>query len=60
MILRYAKNKDIDFLVQGLEKNRVIENRPKQDIKARKSDIKEFSDAINHKNIRIIESQKSP
>jgi len=60
MKIRYAKNNDFDFLIEGLEENRVLENRDKKDVKARKSDKKEFREAIRKKSIRIIEEYGRP
>ncbi|MBI3036077.1 GNAT family N-acetyltransferase [Candidatus Woesearchaeota archaeon] len=60
MNLRYAVSKDLGFLVEGLEKNRVIENRDKRDIKAKASDKKEFNEAISKKNIRVVEDNGKP
>jgi len=60
MELRYANQSDFGFLIYGLEKNRVLENRPKKDIKARDSDKKEFREAIKKKSIRILEDNKKP
>ena len=60
MKFRYAKEEDIYFLIEGLEKNRVLENRPKKDAKAKPADIKEFKTAIRNKNIRIIEDKGEP
>ena len=60
MKIRYAKDSDFDFLINGLEKNRILENRPKKDIKAKPSDKKEFRIAIKKKNIRIVEEDKKP
>ena len=60
MKIRYAKGSDFNFLIEGLEKNRVIEKRPKKDIKARPCDKKEFKIAIKKKNLRIVEIDKQP
>ena len=60
MKLRYAKNTDFDFLMEGLEKNRILENRPKKDIKAKKSDKEEFRKAIRKKSIRVLEENEKP
>ncbi len=60
MKIRYAKASDFDFLVEGLEENRVLENRPKKDIKARQSDKNEFRQAIRKKNIRVVEENRKP
>ncbi len=60
MKLRYAKESDIGFLIEGLEKNRVLENRPKKDVKAEPIDVKEFKTAIRKKNVRVIEDQGKP
>jgi len=30
MKIRYAKNSDLSFLIEGLEKTRIIEKRPKR------------------------------
>lgn len=58
--IRYAHGSDFGFLLEGLEKNRVIENRPKKDIKAKASDKKEFGDAIRKKTVRIVEDCGAP
>lgn len=60
MKLRYAKDSDFDFLIEGLEKNRVLENRPKQQLKAKPSDKRQFRQAIKNKNIRIVEENGKP
>ena len=60
MKIRYAKQCDFEFLIEGLERNRIIENRPKKDIKARASDKKDFKKAIKKKNIRIVEDAGQP
>ncbi len=60
MKLRYAKPSDFYFLIYGLEKNRILESKPKKDIKARDSDKKEFWEAIKKKNIRLLEDNKKP
>lgn len=60
MKLRYAKSADLDFLIEGLEKNRVLENRPKKDVKAKPIDISEFKTAIRKKGIRVLEDRDRP
>ena len=55
MEIRVAKNGDMGFLIDGLEKNRIIEDRPKKDINARPSDIKAFEKGIKNKSILIAE-----
>ena len=40
MKLRYAKDSDFDFLIEGLQKNRVLENRPKQQFLCFRTDFK--------------------
>ncbi|MBI2135275.1 GNAT family N-acetyltransferase [Candidatus Woesearchaeota archaeon] len=60
MKIRYTIKSDFDFLIESLEKNRILENRPKKDIKARPSDKKEFREAIRKKNIRIVEDKGKP
>jgi L-amino acid N-acyltransferase YncA len=58
--LRYAKREDLDFLIEGLEQNRVLENRPKEQIKARPSDKQQFEQAIAKRNIRVAEQNGEP
>lgn len=58
--LRYANRGDLDFLIEGLEKNRVLENRPKGQIKARPSDRQQFEQAIAKCNIRVAEQNGEP
>ena len=60
MQIRYAIKSDFNFLIEGLEKNRIIEKRPEKDIKAKPSDIEEFKNAIESKNIRIVEKDDEP
>ena len=60
MKIRYVKDSDFNFLIEGLEKNRVLENRPQKDIKAKESDKKEFRQAIRKKNIRVLEENGKP
>lgn len=60
MMLRYAKSTDLDFLIEGLEKNRVLENRPQGQIKARPSDRQQFEQAIAKRNIRVAEQDGEP
>jgi len=58
MKIRYAKGSDLNFLIEGLEKNRVIEGRSKKDIPARTSDKKDLRAGIKRKTIRIVEEDK--
>ena len=60
MKLRYAKSTDLDFLIEGLERNRVLENRPQGQIKARPSDKQQFEQAIARRNIRVAEQNGEP
>ena len=60
MKIRFAIGSDYNFLIEGLEKNRILENRAKKDIPAKESDKIEFKDAIKKKNIRIIEDKRKP
>jgi len=60
MKLRYAKNSDFGFLIEGLEQNRVLENRAREQIRAKPSDREQFKEAISKKNIRIIEEDGKP
>lgn len=55
MEIRYAKLSDFDFLIEGLEKNRIVEGRDKKDIKAKKSDVAAFRRGITLKTIRLVE-----
>lgn len=57
---RYAKSTDLDFLIEGLEKNRVLENRPKGQIRARPSDKEQFRQAIAKRNVRLVEQNGEP
>lgn len=57
---RYAKSTDLDFLIEGLEKNRVLENRPNGQIEARPSDKEQFKQAIANRNIRVVEQNAEP
>ena len=60
MKLRYAKNGDLDFLIEGLEKNRALEKRPKGQIKAKPADEQQFKEAIRKKRIRVVEEDGKP
>ena len=57
MNIRFAKKSDLDFLIFGLEENRIIEKRLKKDIPARKSDIADFQKGIKEKTILIAEDK---
>jgi len=56
MRIRYAKNADFNFLVEGLEKTRQIEKRPAEQIPAKQRDKKQLREAIRKKNIRVVEA----
>jgi GNAT superfamily N-acetyltransferase len=58
--LRYARPVDLDFLIEGLEKNRALEKRPKPQIKATSSDKQQFREAVRKKNIRVVEKDGQP
>jgi len=60
MKLRYAKRDDFDVLIEGLEKNRLLENRPGKGIRAKASDKEQFRKAIRDKTIRIVEDKGQP
>ena len=54
MNIRYAQEDDFNFIVEGLEKTRIIEKRPEKDIKAGISDKRKIKKAIKTKNIRVL------
>lgn len=60
MKLRYARDSDFNFLIEGLEKNRALENRPKQQLKAKPSDKRQLKQAIKNKNIRVLAENGEP
>ena len=55
MEIRYAIDNDFSFIVEGLEKTRIIEKRPEKDIKAKISDKNRIKQAIKNRNIRVME-----
>lgn len=57
MKIRYAKPSDFNFLIEGLEKNRVLEGRAKKDIKAKPLDKQRFRTGIKKKTIRVVEDE---
>jgi len=60
MKLRYARAADLDFLIEGLEKNRALEKRPEAQIKATPSDKRKLREALRKKNIRVVEKEGQP
>ncbi|HSW97796.1 MAG TPA: GNAT family N-acetyltransferase [Candidatus Saccharimonadales bacterium] len=60
MYIRFAKKSDISFLITGLEKNRIIEERPNDQIQATAQDKKELKKAIIKKQIRVVEDTMHP
>ena len=60
MHIRFAQSQDFDFIIQGLENNRRIEERPLNQISATETDKQEFHDAIKNQNIRIMEDETNP
>lgn len=59
MNTRYANEQDFDFIVSGLEDNRRIEQRQKDQIAATDEDKKELKQAIKNKNIRILSDERN-
>ncbi|MDP7115448.1 MAG: hypothetical protein QF915_00175 [Candidatus Woesearchaeota archaeon] len=57
MKIRYAQKSDFNFLIEGLEKDRIIEGRSSKDVKAKASDKSDFKKGIRGKTIRIIEEK---
>ena len=43
MKIRYAQKSDFNFLIEGLEKDRIIEGRSSKDVKAKASDKSDFN-----------------
>ncbi len=60
MRLRYARPTELGFLIEGLEKNRRIERRPRKEIKATRGDWTEFRTAIRKRNVRVVEIDGQP
>ena len=60
MKIRHAKDSDFEFIIEGLEKTRIIDKRAKKDIKANLSDKRFFRNAIKKKHIRVIENKEEP
>jgi len=60
MKIRYANNNDFDFIIKGMEKNRILENRATKDVKAKLSDKRRIKQAIRKKNIRVLEKNGKP
>ena len=53
--LRSARESDLAFLLEGLESNRVVENRRPEDVGATRADREGLKEGIAGKNIRIVE-----
>jgi GNAT superfamily N-acetyltransferase len=60
MQLRRAVPSDMDFLLEGMEKNRVLELRPPEGVKAKQEDIQDFKESIKKASIRVIEDGGKP
>ena len=60
MKIRFAAEKDIGFLIAGLERNRVLEKRQRKDVPARNSDKEEFKKAIKNRCVRVVEESSEP
>ncbi len=60
MKLRYAIESDFDFLIEGLETVRTIEQRPAKDIPAGDADRAKYKEAIRRQLIRVVEDAGDP
>lgn len=58
--LRYATDSDFDFLIEGLEAVRTIEQRQAKDIPASDADREKYRQAIRHRLIRVVEQGGEP
>ncbi|UCG48169.1 MAG: GNAT family N-acetyltransferase [Phycisphaerales bacterium] len=53
--VRDAREGDMSFLVEGLESNRALEGRAREDIRATRSDMEALKDGVARKNVRVAE-----
>ena len=57
MIIRYAKEDDLEFLEKGLLDVRNIEKRPMNDLPVTKEDSESFMKGIRNREVRIIDDE---
>ncbi len=53
--VRDGRESDMSILVEGLESNRALEERPVEDIRARRSDMETLKEGVARKSIRVVE-----